>query len=123
MTITKADCAGWRIETDNKTYYVGEFYGQGVVYKDLAAFESGVGVCYIPEYGFDNADQNEYELFEMEAKQAVGLDLVGNPYIATEGYTRQEFDDLVEDSDISAYDLFDMLDWQSPYTLFDELTY
>lgn len=87
----------------------------------MAAFESGQGVCYIPEYGFDNADQNECELFEMAAKQAVALDLVGNPYIATEGYTRQEFDDIVEGSDISAEDLFDMLDWQSLETLFNEL--
>ena len=51
--IIKADIAGCRFVIPNiPDFYIGEEYDQGVVYKDLNAFESGIGVCYIPEYGF-----------------------------------------------------------------------
>lgn len=124
MKITKADIAGWRIETDDKTYYVGEYHSdglcEGVIYKDRAAFESGKGVCYINEYGFDNSDQNGCELFEFNAKAAVALGLEGNPYTTDCGYTRQDFEDLVADTKYTAKDIFESVGWQSPETLLDE---
>lgn len=124
MKIIKADIAGWRIETDDETYYIGEYVhlgcNDGVVYKDKDAFQSGEGVCYVQEYGFENADQNEGELFEFAAKAGAASEITDNPYIATSGYTRKDFEDLVEGTKYSAYELFQDCEWQSPETLLDE---
>ena len=114
------------METDDETYYFGE-YGQfgcycntGVVYKNQEAFETGEGVCYIPEYGFDNSDKNLNELFEFEVKEAVASDLEGNSYISIDGYTRYDLESLCEDTGYSAEELFDHLDWMYPETLMTE---
>lgn len=126
MKIEKVYPAGWKMETDDETYYFGE-YGQfgcycndGVVYKDRQAFESGKGVCYIPEYGFDNDDENSGPLFEFEAKEAVASELEGNSYVATEGYTRKDLEDLCEDTNYDVEDFFNHLDWMYPETLMSE---
>ena len=64
MKIVKVNPAGWKMETEDETFYFGE-YGKfgcycndGVVYKDEEAFKTGNGVCYINEYGFENTDEN-----------------------------------------------------------------
>lgn len=126
MQIKKVYPAGWKMETDEETYYFGE-YGQfgcycneGIVYKDRHAFETGVGVCYINEYGFDNDDENKGCLFEFDAKEAVASELEGNSYVATTGWTRQELISLCNGDELMASELFDHLDWMSPETLWDE---
>lgn len=123
MKITKAD-VGWKVETDEQVYYVGEYgihgCNEGVIYRDIKAFKSGVGVCYINEYSFENSDQNEGELFEFSAKEAVAEDIINNPYVATSGYTRKDFEDIVAGTKYSAQDLFYSVDWQRPETLMDE---
>lgn len=126
MKIEKVYPAGWKMELDEKTIYFGE-YGQfgcycndGVVYKDKDAFETGNGVCYIPEYGFENNDENSTSLFEFNTKEAVASELEENSYIATEGYTREDLEKLCEDTRFNAQDLFDHLDWMYPETLVDE---
>ena len=91
MKIEKVYPAGWKMETGNETYYFGEYgkFGcycnEGVIYKDDNAFKTGNGVCYIPEYGFENARENAGWLFEFSAKEAVASELEGNSYVATEG--------------------------------------
>lgn len=122
MKIIKAD-VGWRVETDGKTYYVGEYDTQGVIYKDNTAYKTGKGVCYVPEYGFDNNEQNMGELFELDTKHMVADTIEDNPYYTTHGYTRQDFEDLVEGSPVNAEALYEMVDWQSPESLFYELEY
>lgn len=126
MKIEKVYPAGWKMEADDETYYFGE-YGKfgcycndGVVYKDSEAFETGNGVCYIPEYGFDNEHENMSTLFEFAAKEAVASELEGNSYVATEGWTRADLEDLCRGTGYDAEDLFDHLDWMSPETLMDE---
>lgn len=126
MKIEKVYPAGWKMETDDNTYYFGE-YGQfgcyrndGVVYKDRNAFETGEGVCYISEYGFDNKDENMGALFEFAAKEYVASELEGNSYVATSGYTRADLEALCEGTQYDAEDLFDHLDWMFPETLLDE---
>lgn len=126
MKIEKVYPAGWKMETDNDTYYFGE-YGKfgcycndGVVYKDKKAFETGEGVCYIPEYGFDNKDENLSALFEFTAKECVASELEGNSYVATSGYTRADLEELCDGTQYDAEDLFDHLDWMFPETLLDE---
>lgn len=126
MKIEKVYPAGWKMITDDETYYFGE-YGRfgcycndGVVYKDKNAFETGNGVCYINEYGFDNNDENDGPLFEFNAKEAVASELEGNSYVATEGWTRADLEALCEGTNYDVEDLFDHLDWMSPETLLDE---
>lgn len=126
MKIEKVYPAGWKMETDDETYYFGE-YGKfgcycndGVIYKDRQAFESGKGVCYIPEYGFDNDDENSGPLFEFEAKEAVASELERNSYVAIGGYTRADLEDLCEDTNYDVEDFFNHLDWMHPETLMSE---
>lgn len=126
MKIEKVYPAGWKVtDNNNDITYVGE-YGQfgcycneGVVYKDREAFDSGVGVCYIPEYDFDNSDENGSELFEFCAKQANASDIVDNHYTSEYGYTRHALEILCGDN-IDVRELFEHLDWMSPETLIDE---
>lgn len=126
MKIEKVHPAGWKMETGDDTYYFGE-YGKfgcycndGVVYKDKEAFESGKGVCYINEYGFENSHENARELFEFAAKEYIASELEGNSYVATEGWTRNDLELLCKGTGYSAEELFDHLDWMSPETLIDE---
>ena len=126
MKIEKVHPAGWKMATDEKTIYFGE-YGRfgcycndGVVYKDEEAFKTGNGVCYINEFGFDNDDENSGPLFEFDMKEAVASELEGNSYTATEGYTREDLIRLCDGNEELAEDLFDHLDWMSPETLMDE---
>jgi hypothetical protein len=126
MQIKKVYPAGWKMETGEETIYFGEYgsFGcycnSGVVYKDKEAFETGVGVCYINEYGFDNNDENIGRLFEFCAKETVASELEGNSYTATEGWTRADLEELCEGTNYDAADLFDHLDWMSPETLMVE---
>lgn len=126
MKIQKVYPAGWKLITDDETYYFGEYgkFGcycnEGVVYKDKEAFETGRGVCYINEYGFDNDDENDGPLFEFDAKEAVASELEGNSYVATEGWTRADLESLCEGTNYDVEDLFHHLDWMSPETLLDE---
>lgn len=126
MKIEKVYPAGWKMVTDENTLYFGQYgtFGcycnQGVIYKDEEAFKTGVGVCYIPEYGFENNDENDGPLFEFFAKEYAASDLEGNSYIATEGYTRADLEILCEGTNYDVEDLFDHLDWMYPETLIDE---
>lgn len=126
MKIEKVYPAGWKMETDGETYYFGE-YGQfgcycndGVVYKDEQAFDTGEGVCYVPEYGFENEDENAGPLFEFGAKEVVASELEENSYVAISGYTRADLEALCEGTNFDAKDFFHHLDWMSPETLMDE---
>ena len=68
-----------------------EFYGQGYIFKDEAAFLSHPDqVCYVPE-------------------------------LSDEGYTRQDFLAMCNGQEELAEFLFEMVDWQSPETLKSEL--
>lgn len=126
LKVEKADIAGWKITTPDETYYIGEygenhgcFMNEGTIYKDRKAFETGEGICYIPEYGFNNENQNDSELFEFWAKEKASSGITNNPYITTTGYTRQDLIDLCG-SAILAQDMFDHLDWMCPETLWQD---
>ena len=123
MKIEKVYPAGWKMETEDKTYYFGEYgkfgcyQNEGVVYKNRQAFETGKGVCYIPEYGFENADENPFEFYQ---KAAIALGLEENSYIATEGYTREDLEWMCGETNFNAEELFEHLDWMYPETLVNE---
>lgn len=126
MKIEKVYPAGWKMETNDETYYFGEYgkFGcycnEGVVYKDENAFETGEGVCYIPEYDFDNVEENTTTLFEFYAKKAVASELEGNSYVSTYGFTREDLEDLCRGTGYDAADFFHHLDWMHTETLMDE---
>lgn len=121
MKVEKVYPAGWKLVTPDETYYFGE-YGQfgcycndGVVYKDDKAFETGEGVCYIPEFGFENNNP-----FEFSAKALIAKEIEGNTYVAIQGYTRQDFIELCDGNEGLAKELYEHVDWQHPETLWDE---
>lgn len=118
---------GYKVIQDNKVIgYYGEYAQlgacEGVIYKDYDAWETGEGVCYINEYGFDNRDQNAGELFEFSAKQvATENGVVDNPYYTDDGYTREGILALAGGDEHLADQLFDYAEWQAIETLLDEL--
>lgn len=128
MKIEKVYPAGWKMEMGDEIIYFGEYgsFGcycnDGVIYKDEEAFNTGIGVCYIPEYRFDNTDENMGPLFEFDAKESVASELEGNSYTATEGYTRGDLEALCRGTGCDAQELFEHLDWMCPETLLDEWT-
>lgn len=115
---------GWKVELNDNIGYVGEYGWQGVYYKDYGAWANNDGVVYIPEYGFENEEQNAGELFEFHAKASVANQVTDNPYMTTADtgvtYTKQDFLNICDGNEVWAYELFQMVDWQSPETLFDE---
>lgn len=116
---------GWKvIDEKGEITYIGEYgiagASEGVIYKDYDAFESGNGVCYIEEYGFENKQQNDYELFEFSAKEKAASNILNNPYQAKKGYTRQDFLDLCEGNVEDAEMLFECCEWTSPETVLAE---
>lgn len=106
------------------TYYHGGSTDNGVVYKDYEAFKSGVGICYISEYGLEDL---ENKLDELDQRKQF---LTGEEYLAERaeilehcGETRQSIIDQVRDAfgddymltdeqvEYFAVDVFGLADW------------
>ena len=117
---------GYKVIQDNAIIgYYGEYAQlgacEGVVYKDFDAWESGQGVCYINEYGFDNSEQNASELFQFSAKKSATKNgVVDNPYYTDCGYTKQDILSLADGNENMANELFDRAEWQAIETLLYE---
>ena len=113
---------GWKVSVYNggkliKVVYIGEYATQGVIYKDYKAYETGKGVCYIPEFDFDNPDNP----FELSDKAMVAHHIEDNNFQASNGYHRSDFLRIADGNKDWADCLFEMVDWQHPETLADEL--
>ena len=120
---------GYREEYDNgEIRYYSDWSGQGYVYKDDLAFQSGEGVCYIREAEFEHA------------KEDYGHDYVTNAQLEDEGYgmhTRkqiiEEARDYFRDEIPEGYPYtekflawvamvcYDIVDWQGIDIILDEL--
>ena len=106
------------------TYYHGGSTDNGVVYKDYEAFKSGVGICYISEYGLEDLED---KLDELDQRKQF---LTGEEYLAEHaeilehcGETRQSIIDQVRDAfgddymltdeqvEYFASDVFQLADW------------
>ena len=106
------------------TYYHGGSTDNGVVYKDYEAFKSGVGICYISEYGLEDLED---KLEQLETRSQF---LSGEEYLAERkkileecGETRQSIIDQVRDAfgdnymltdeqvEYFASDVFQLADW------------
>lgn len=86
---------------DNEVRYYPGSTTQGYVYKDSKAYKDNVGICYIPEYGFEIDEVAVEYLTEEQAKE--------------KGYTRDDIEQLalsILGSKDYAQDIFDTVDWQ-----------
>jgi hypothetical protein len=101
-----------RIVGDMEEYVALEYHNQGWFYKDSKAFENGFGVCYIPEYAVEEfggkmveiEGENFYRLIDIE-----------------DTYTYTDILNLTHNHDSKAIVLFEMLDYQYPQSLYQEL--
>lgn len=73
----------------------------GFCYKDYEAFEKKEGICYIPEHGVNEKDEIEVS-YTYDCLKELVLEY---------GY---EGEDILKG-------IFDILDWQSPETLLNDL--
>ena len=106
------------------TYYHGGSTDNGVVYKDYEAFKTGVGICYISEYGLEDLEE---KLGELDQRKQF---LSGEEYLAERaeilehcGETRQSIIEQVRDAfgndymltdeqvEYFASDVFQLADW------------
>ena len=118
----------------------GEIYGyeggqtdNGFVYKDYNAFKTGVGICYISEYGLEDLED---KLSELDQRKRF---LTGEEYLAERaeilercGETRQSIIDQVREAfgddymltdkqvEYFAGDVFELADWASVATYLAE---
>ena len=111
------DC-GFLILQDGEIYgYEGGQTDNGEVYKDYEAFKSGVGVCYISEYGLQELHER---LTNLEAR----YENITNPDdLANCGETRQSIIDQIREAygddymltneqvEYFASDVFQLADW------------
>lgn len=74
----------------------------GFIFKDYEAYLKGDEVCYISEFATELSTLTEEEAREV-------------------GYTRFQLEALCEPYNLDPDYLFEMLDWQSPEVLIDEL--
>jgi hypothetical protein len=77
-------------------------FNGGYIYKSYEEYLKGDQVCYIPEFATELDTLTEEEAREV-------------------GYTRFQLEELCAPYDIDTDYLFELLDWQSPETLIDEL--
>lgn len=89
---------------------------QGYVYKDVDAWKSGNGICYISEYGME---EYENELERVPKDEIVDY----HKDNASIGYTRQDFIDMCDGDEALAESVFYEVDWQYPETLLAEYDY
>ena len=77
-------------------------FNNGFIYKDYEAYLRGDEVCYISEFATDKV-----RLTEQEAREV--------------GYTRFQLEAICAPYDIDTDFMFELLDWQSPEAIIDEL--
>ena len=90
------------------TYYHGGSTDNGVVYKDYEAFKTGVGICYISEYGLEDLED---KLEQLETRRQF---LSGEEYLTERkkileecGETRQTIIDQVREAFGDDYQMTD----------------
>lgn len=148
--IIKADTAGMIVSWDdgNDVYYIGSScppIGNGICYKDRAAFEDKQGICYIPEHDFENIEETrDLQCDSRLQEQLVDFlhkNHIDAGYVAQDvGYTWQDLrdevysweggklNDIIKDDRIFELFIdyiqdrcFDECDWQAPSTWLYEL--
>jgi hypothetical protein len=101
-----------RIAGDMEEYVAFEYLNQGWFYKDSKAFEKGFGVCYIPEYAVDEFRGKIVSLEGFNFFRLIDIE---------DTYSYTDFMNLVGNNYGKAKVLFEMVDWQYPESLYQEL--
>ena len=107
-------------------YYELESTFNGYCYKDIEAFKSKKGICYIPEYNTLNQDydteykipygkENEYSCYTYEDIRNEVKDELAINY-SEYNYTEKDIDNITEI-------VFDIVDWQHPSSLLAEINW
>ena len=81
----------------------------GFCYKSLRAFENKKGICYIPEHGVSGCDEIELSYTYKDLYSTV------ENYVKGLNYSDSEIENLTKG-------VFDLLDWQVPETLLEDLS-
>ena len=115
------------------TYYHGGSTDNGVVYKDYDAFKTGVGICYISEFGLEDLedklaglDQRKRFLTGEEylAERAEILEHCGETRQSILAQVREAFGDdyMLTDEQVEYFagDVFELADWASVATYLAE---
>ena len=111
FTIDKKD-VGSLLNYAGEDYVSLERHNEGWYYKDTKAFEKGIGVCYIPEYALEDFGG---KMFEEEGEVYYRLIDIEDTYTYT------DFLNLTHNNHAKAKILFEMLDYQYPQSLYQEL--
>ena len=126
--IIEVEC-GFYVERNGKRYFSPDITDNGFVYHDYKAFdEKSDNVCYIPEYGFDDAEP----AFEIDGNEFYAQDDVDYETYAS---IMRKCAEWVEDNpdefekrgyesvDDLTYDIFSNADWACIDTYLLELEY
>ena len=124
MERIEKDCGYLLMEGGEIYGYEGGQTDNGFVYKDYNAFKTGVGICYISEYGLEDLED---KLSELDQRKRF---LTGEEYLAERaeilercGETRQSIIDQVREAfgddymltdeqvEYFASDVFQLADW------------
>jgi hypothetical protein len=105
---------GVSITLSNGDEFVCLEYGQqGLYYKDTDAFNKKHGVAYINEYYFEDSEHS----FTIK----VGDDEFDNCYRMPSTFTYNDFIEIANGDKNLANFLFEVVDWQNPYSLLQEV--
>lgn len=136
--IIKADTAGCIVNFNGDIYYVGDKSGEGIAYKDKAAFDNKQGICYTPEYDF----YDEVGIDENVSDEMLSWMTRHNQWHVTcdNGFTYDDLrervyhwengtlNDIIEDDrlfelfiDYMVDRMFGELEWQTPDSWLNEL--
>lgn len=109
---------GYREEYDNgEIRYYGDSTDNGWCYKDLDAFKTGVGVCYIGEYSLQDLEKKEdATLWTREFLIDEARETLEREY-PEEMCSNERFVEFLAEAALET------CDWQEPSTYLYELTY
>ena len=105
------------LDDENRIFnYEGGSTCNGTCYKDIEAFKTGKGICYISEYGLKDLHEDlDFKGLEGEDRAFI---------LGCHGYSRQDILDLLPDGEVFikvAEYIFYTCDWQYPETLLDDM--
>lgn len=124
MEKIEKDCGYVVTEDGNIVNYEGGSTDNGWVFKDYEAFKTGVGICYISEYGLEELEDKLDELNQRKqwltaedylAERKKILETCGETRQSIIDQVREAFGDdyLMTDKQIDYYaeDVFELADW------------
>jgi len=82
---------------------------EGYAFKDYAAYDSGIGICYVPEL----CGNIVKDMYKGDKELTVGD--------CARVYTKKDFIDIAKGNEKNARTLFELVDWVVPSRLYHEM--